>query len=455
MRRSLAGISAAVTSLVALAFLVPLALLVGDVVRDRAVADAFRTTATFGPVLAVTSDHDEIAAALAALPAASGRTCVHLPGTGGGLVPIGVPSASAAVVRDTARAGLATTAPLADGVAVLQPVALAAGRVAVVEVDVPDDVLQRGVGRARLLLGVLAVVLVLGSVALADRLAARVVRAAGRLRTASGRLGAGDLDVRLTPDGPAELREAAAAFNAMADRVGDLLAAEGERAADLSHRLRTPLAGLVLTGRSLGAGPAGDQVRALTAQLEHEVDDVIRQARDAATAPGRRPPRGRCDAVAVLRERLDFWGALAEDQDRRWRLAVTGDGPGEAPVAAAELAAAVDALLGNVFLHTPEGCGFAVEVVRTATAVEVAVGDDGAGIADPEQAVRRGTSGAGSSGLGLDIVGRVARSCGGSLTVGRSPSGGARVALVLPVRPPSDVVPVRPRRRGRPPRGRP
>jgi len=438
LRGSLARISAAVTALVAVAFLVPLTLLVGDVVRDRALADAFRTAAAVGPVLAVTTDPRQVAAALPA--GGPDRVSVHLPG--GGVV--GTPAAPATAVAGAADGGTASAVDVAGGRAVLQPVALPGGRTAVVEVDVPSAVLARGVLRARLALAALAIALVAGSVWLADRLGARVVRAAGALRAGSARLGAGELDVRLTPQGPAELREAARAFNVMADRVGDLLAAERERAADLSHRLRTPLAGLVLTGRSLGPGPVGDQVRALTARLQEEVDDIIRQARGSLPAPTASPEddadhdeddvrvRGRCDAVAVLRERLDFWGALAEDQQRPWRLEVPGGGPVEAPVDAGSLATAVDALLGNVFLHTPEGAGFRVDLIRTRRAVEVAVSDGGPGIADPDQAVRRGASSAGSSGLGLDIVSRVARGCGGRLTIGRGTAGGARVALVLP-----------------------
>jgi signal transduction histidine kinase len=59
------------------------------------------------------------------------------------------------------------------------------------------------------------------------------------------------------------------------------------------------------------------------------------------------------------------------------------------------------------------------------------VEDAGPGIRDPAAAVRRGVSGAGSTGLGLSIAQRVARAGGGHLSIGASPLGGARVALVL------------------------
>src|SRR5262249_19682594 len=45
--------------------------------------------------------------------------------------------------------------------------------------------------------------------------------------------------------------------------------------------------------------------------------------------------------------------------------------------------------------------------------------------------VVRGASGRGSTGLGLDIARRIAEASGGSLTIGRSPRGGAAVTLAL------------------------
>jgi signal transduction histidine kinase len=91
----------------------------------------------------------------------------------------------------------------------------------------------------------------------------------------------------------------------------------------------------------------------------------------------------------------------------------------------------MDALLGNVFSHTPEGTAFAVTVsARAERGVRLVVEDSGPGFPAID-AVRRGTSGAGSTGLGLDIARRTARSSGGDLTVARSPDGGARVVVDL------------------------
>ncbi|WP_199837371.1 sensor histidine kinase, partial [Streptomyces caniscabiei] len=114
----------------------------------------------------------------------------------------------------------------------------------------------------------------------------------------------------------------------------------------------------------------------------------------------------------------------------RWRVA--GDErPVRAPVARADLAAALDALLGNVFRHTAEGTAFAVDVHNGEDAVIVLVSDAGPGIADPEAAMARGRgSGSdGSTGLGLDIVRRLAESTGGDVRIGSSVLGGTEVRI--------------------------
>lgn len=144
---------------------------------------------------------------------------------------------------------------------------------------------------------------------------------------------------------------------------------------------------------------------------------------------------------------MDFWSALAEDEGRKVRVAGV-DRPVRIPVARPELAAALDALLGNVFRHTPEGTAFSVDVHNGEDAVIVLVSDAGPGITDPEAAMARGNSGHrdGSTGLGLDIVSRVAESTGGDVRIGSSVLGGTEVRIWIGLDPREGVGPVR--RRG-------
>ncbi|MBB1244829.1 HAMP domain-containing protein [Streptomyces durbertensis] len=430
MRWALVRVALAVTTMVVLAFAVPLALVVKELARDRALSNAERQAAAVGPALAITSDRQQLELAVASTQAwADGRLAVHVPPARRGVRPIDLGERRSP--EEALRTSRAVVLDVPGGHTLLQPVAVHTGKIAVVEVFVPRAEVNRGVGTAWLVLAGVGLALVVASVAIADRLGTRMVRPAERLALAARELGEGRLGVRVPETGPRELRSAAESFNSMADQVVRLLANERELAADLSHRLRTPLTVLRLNTASLGDGDAAEQTRAAVAQLEGEVDQIIRTARQQKPqAPGN--AAAGCDAAEVIRERMAFWSALAEDEGRTARVA-GADRPAPLPVARAELAAAMDAMLGNVFRHTPEGTEFAVDVHHAEDAVIVLVSDAGPGIDDPEAALSRGHGDGrpGSTGLGLDIVRRVAESTGGDVRVGRSVLGGTEVRVWL------------------------
>ncbi len=436
----------AVTTMVVAAFAVPLGLVIQEMARDRAFSNAERHAAGMGPTLSITTDRAELTRAVATSEAGGeGRMAVHVPAVGEHpALTIGDRRAHSHDVAATREQGRARTVAAPGGYALLQPFAIGSGEIAVVEIHVPESEVSNGVTTAWLVLAGVGVGLVIGSVAVADRLGVRMVRPARRLVGAARDLGEGKLTARVPEEGPTELRLAAVAFNSMADQVVHLLANERELAADLSHRLRTPLTVLRLNAASLGDGPAAEQTRIAVEKLEREVDTIIRTARDAKPRTVAGGHGAGCDAAEVIRERMEFWSALAEDEGREARVAGV-ERPVWIPVARADLVAALDALLGNVFRHTREGAAFAVDVHSGEDAVIVLVSDAGDGIADPKAALARGNSGGtdataaadgtpravGSTGLGLDIARRLAESTGGDVRIGRSVLGGTEVRLWL------------------------
>ena len=416
--------------MVALAFLIPLGLVVQLLAKERALADAERQTAVVVAVLTVTTDPNQVDRAIATTggPAVQ-RVSVHnLPGESD---PVGDRHASKADVDLAAGQASPYLADVPGGVSYLEPVDIGTGRTVVVEVYIPESELRRGVSGAWWALSAVALGLVIASVWVGDRLGARVVGSARQLASAAVALGEGELDVRVTPSGPRELAEAGYAFNVMADRVVALLSNERELVADLSHRLRTPLTALRLDAETLDDSQDADRIRTAIAALEVEIDNLIRAARAPAAAAIEAPEAQQCDASDVVRDRMTFWSAVAGDQERECK-SIGVENPAPVSVPRSELAAALDALIGNVIRYTPQGVPFEVAVSRRGDGyIAVRVEDGGPGIPDPDKALQRGLSGKGSTGLGLDIVRRVAVAGKGTVNIAQGALGGASVVILL------------------------
>jgi signal transduction histidine kinase len=421
MRRRLTLLVAATTSLVLVAFLVPLALLVRMVAIDRAVSAATLEVESLSSLVA-TVDRQPLTLALEQAGASGGRPVTVFFADGS---TVGAPAHRSAGVELAAR-GNSVTTRVSGGREILVAVEGLPSGTAVVRTYVSKGELDHGVARAWLILAILGLALLGLGLLVADRLARSLVGSARDLASVSHELAAGRLDARARPGGTPELRDVSAALNHLAGRITELLAQERESAADLSHRLRTPLTALRLDVEALADPAEAARAEASVEALERAVNQIIADTR----RPSRTGPAGRCDAAEIVGDRVRFWTVLAEDQDRP--LTVPDPGP-PLPVAVSgeDLATCVDALLGNVFAHTPEGTAIEVGLEpRPGGGARLTVADAGPGFgaADP---LERGVSGAGSSGLGLDIVRRTAESSGGSLSIGRSESGGALVTVEL------------------------
>ncbi|MGW0690265.1 MULTISPECIES: HAMP domain-containing sensor histidine kinase [unclassified Streptomyces] len=208
--------------------------------------------------------------------------------------------------------------------------------------------------------------------------------------------------------------------------------------ADASHELRSPIASL-RTQLEVGVahpdlldvpGAVTDTVR-----LQALAADLLLLARLDA---GERPGNTRLDMGALVHEEVS--------QRAGDRIPVTVSVPPSEPLevtgSRGQLARIVGNLLDNAERHAESSVAVSVRTERGS--VVVAVSDDGAGVPEPEREriferfVRLDDARSrdeGGAGLGLAIARDVARRHEGTLTVTRSPEGGARFELRLPARP--------------------
>jgi two-component system phosphate regulon sensor histidine kinase PhoR len=233
-------------------------------------------------------------------------------------------------------------------------------------------------------------------------------------------------------------------------------------AANVSHELRTPITnivGYVATLEQTGFDDAAQARRFLevirhnAARLASIVDDVMALTRLEQEKPrvdARSPelPHASGDGnlplqVAPLRPILDAAVALhsefAAKKNIRIELRVEDDLA--ARVHPALLEQAVGNLVSNAVSYSPSGTCVTVAASRIPDGVEIAVIDQGPGIAREHHEriferfyrVDRGRSrDVGGTGLGLAIVKHIAQAHGGSVTLQSAPGEGSTFRILLP-----------------------
>jgi signal transduction histidine kinase len=410
VRGQLNLVVAATTSLVLIAFLVPLGLLLRRAADDRAVSTATVEAQSAANLVALKQTPEER------------DSNVHLTVFYADGHQSGAPAVRSGSV-ELAAEGWAFSAGSGDGFEVLIPVEGLPEGTAVVRAYVASP--HSGVTQTWLVLALLGLVLFGLGLLIADRLGRRLVSSVTALAGTADRLAAGDLSARVEPADSPELRRVGLELNRLAFRIQELLAEQREEAADLAHRLRTPMTALRLEIDSLSDDAQRRRLVSGLDALHRLIDEVIRTAR----RPERDGVGAAADLVAVCAERVAFWSALAQDAGRPVDC-LGPAGPIRVRASAADLAAALDALLENVFTHTPDGTPMRVEVTRLSDGGgRVVISDGGPGLnAVP---AGRGVSAAGSTGLGMDIARRTAEAAGGAMRTGRSELGGAAVQLTF------------------------
>ncbi len=428
MRARLNLVVGAVTAMVVIAFLFPLTLMVRDLAADRAASAGQNEAEQIAQLIALRAPGPDTATLISSVRAIRDEyPTSYIVATETEQEVIGEPVPATENI-EAALNGATFRAKVKGGQAIYAPVLLpATGETVVVRVFVSDAALTEGVTRSTAILIGLSLALVAIGIAVADRLGRSMVQPVKELSATAAILGEGNLEARVTPSGPPEVQEVAVELNDLADRIVNLLRMEREAAADLSHRLRTPLTAVRLDAEALEPGPRTERLIDDLDELERTVDFVINEAR----RPIRSDADRSCDLGAVAEQRVEFWTALAEEQERTLEYMADGQ-TARVLIGADDATAMIDALIGNVFAHTDEGVGFTVAVATIDERnVMLIVDDQGPGFS--ADMAERGLSSGGSTGLGLDIAARTAGAGGGALIIGTSGSGGGRVTVTMPL----------------------
>jgi signal transduction histidine kinase len=255
----------------------------------------------------------------------------------------------------------------------------------------------------------------------------------------------GDISVFVEPEGTAETRRLATAFNRMIERINRLLEAQRQMLADTSHELRNPLTvirtDLDLLGRDLD--PETRQEVAVEAQEEAErmsrlVADLLYLTREEQAEHGPVELVRLDRLVAEVVERLAQIAPNHHVQIRHVEP-VTINGTTD------RLRQLIANLVENAIRYSPEGGSVTVDVRPIGAGLaRLEVADTGIGIA-PEHLPRvfdrfyrvdpaRGRT-TGGTGLGLAIVKRVAEAHGGMVQVESAPGVGSTFSVTLPLAP--------------------
>jgi signal transduction histidine kinase len=271
---------------------------------------------------------------------------------------------------------------------------------------------------------------------------------------ASGRLAAGDLETRVKIGGLSETATLGAAFNEMAAelqrRAGErdqLETMKDEFVLTASHELRSPLtsvqgfAELLMLERDKLSPKQADTVEIILDNTRHLVrllNDLLDLARsDAGRLTIKPAPTGVAplveDAVRTMRSQTEAARQTLYSE-------IEGDLP-ELSVDRDRIRQVLVNLLTNAHEYSPEGATIAVAAVRRNGAVEIAVSDNGPGMAEDQlehifERFTRGDAGltqhVGGTGLGLAISKSLVELHGGTIGADSAPGQGSTFRVLLP-----------------------
>ncbi|MBN9589896.1 MAG: HAMP domain-containing protein [Alphaproteobacteria bacterium] len=258
-------------------------------------------------------------------------------------------------------------------------------------------------------------------------MARRIVQPLSELTSAAAAMAAGSGRPHVAEQGPNDVRNAAAAFNAMAEKVTRTLESQRHLLSAVGHDLRTPITAMRINLEFI----ADDELRE---GLMHNLDELQALTEQVlAAARGTGGEKRRNVDLSALVESL-----CADLDDLGEPVHWAGHSPAPISCRPNEIRRAVRNLVENAVAY---GHKADVRIADNGEGYEVVVEDRGPGIPESdhqrvfEPFVRLESSrneATGGTGLGLTLVKAIVEGHGGAVVLENRPGGGLRARMRLP-----------------------
>ena len=249
-----------------------------------------------------------------------------------------------------------------------------------------------------------------------------------RLAEAADDFGKGRDAPKFKPEGATEVRQAAAAFIDMRDRIQRQISQRTKMLAGVSHDLRTPLTRMKLQLEMAAADDSLTELKNDIGEMEHMLEGYLAFARGEGNEP-----MAATDLTGLLK-------TIVRDATRSGaNIDFTCDEALTLSVRRDAIRRCISNLVSNAAKY---GDQVSLSAARKKDKIEINVDDNGPGIpTDLHETVFRAFSRldqsrnteTGGVGLGLTIAKDIAHTHGGEIQLGESPMGGLRASLYLPV----------------------
>jgi len=283
-------------------------------------------------------------------------------------------------------------------------------------------------------------IIVLFGFALVFSISRSLLKHVQTITDAASRIGRSDLTTRVpTTSRTDEVAHLALTLNNMLDRIENSMHQLHTITDSLAHDIRSPIT--AVRGRleaSLSARSPEEQTDSIASSIEvlDRLSQFLTDSLDVAeaNADALRLARSEVDLEEALASMIDLYQPSMAEKD------ITLDFHHAGPVTISADVGLIHRMISNLFdnevTHLPTGCRVMVDL-RPEDSARLILQDDGPGFAPEiiQHLFERNTKGRDSSGhgLGLAFVDAVVRAHGGTVIASNPPSGGARIAINLPL----------------------